>query len=102
MAIKTIEINNVFFSYSVGNTFIAIWTKAKGQWAKLPDHLCVNFTINAPAGEFDEYSLVGTEIRKKVAEQRASGKFAKLNIEERQSKQAEKMRATDNLFREWE
>jgi hypothetical protein len=77
-----IEVNDVWYLYVVGITYIAITTKPDPDvWPLLPDHMKVSFAIEAPSGggvldpDYMIKSAVVKAIRAKVAEQKKSGNF---------------------------
>ena len=74
MSVKTkhLEIDNVFYSYAAGNTFISIWTRKEKQWATIPAELRVSFVIGNPGG--DIAATVKRAIRAKIADQRREAK----------------------------
>jgi len=75
--IYTVEVNNVFYIYSVGLTYIAIASKPHGQWGELPEHFRVCFAIDNPGYEIEETekieALVRAVIKRRIAEQKDSG-----------------------------
>lgn len=77
----TIEIENVFFLYAVGQTYIAIYTKPSGQWSELPEYMRLSFAIETPPdiapGEIKD--VVRKAIRAKLAERKRAGKRAGVN-----------------------
>jgi hypothetical protein len=81
--IYTIEVNNIFYVYSVGLTYIAIASKPDGQWGELPEHFRVCFAIDNPGyevtnnpinpgGEIE--ALVRAVIKGKIEEQKQTKK----------------------------
>lgn len=69
--IYTIEVENVFFNYEVGFTFIAISTKQTDQWAEPPDFMRLCFAIeNSTETDQEIEGLVRKAIRTKITQQR--------------------------------
>jgi hypothetical protein len=66
--IETIEVNDIFFNFVVGQTYTLIWTKAAGQWATLPDYCKMEFAIDTPKIHHDSHVAAAVErvIRKEM------------------------------------
>jgi hypothetical protein len=85
--VYTIEVNDIPYLYSVGETYTAITIKPDPEmWSSIPDHMKVNFAILTPviqggidpalSGHCEEVkSAVAKAIRAKIIDQKKTGNW---------------------------